>query len=364
MWDLFCEVIDNYGDIGVSWRLARVLQAEQGARMRLWVDDLDALARIEPRADARRPTQHIDGIEVRRWVQPFPDVEPADAVIEAFGCRLPERYVEAMAARERPPAWVNLEYLTAEPWAAGCHGLPSPHPRLPLVKHFFFPGFDARTGGILRERGLLIARDAHQRSRPPGPLRVSVFGYGNAAWPELLEAWAAAPARVECRVPEGRLLDGVRHFFGRAVAPGARLDRGMLELHVAPFTDQAGYDRLLWDCDLNFVRGEDSFVRAQWAARPLVWQIYPQDADAHHVKLDAFMQRYVVGMPPGAAAAWGHLMRSWNQAPGGSPIGDAWTAAVAHLATLQAHAARWAEQLAQGPELAAALAEFIRARVK
>jgi uncharacterized repeat protein (TIGR03837 family) len=73
-------------------------------------------------------------------------------VIEAFGCELPAAYVEAMAGSARAPIWLNLEYLSAEAWVAGCHGLPSPHPRLPLVKHFFFPGFGPGTGGLLRER--------------------------------------------------------------------------------------------------------------------------------------------------------------------------------------------------------------------
>ncbi len=364
MWDLFCEVIDNYGDIGVSWRLARILHAEHRIGMRLWVDDLAAFARIVPRADPHAAAQTLDGIEVRHWAEPFPDAAPGEAVIEAFGCRLPEPYLAAMARRHPAPVWINLEYLTAEPWAAECHGLPSPHPRLPLVKHFFFPGFDRRTGGILRESGLLAARDALQGRRAPGPLRVSVFGYENPAWPDLLDAWAGGAEPIECRVPEGPLAERARAYLGGGVAAGDRMQRGALDLWVLPFSDQAGYDRLLWDCNWNFVRGEDSFVRAQWAARPLVWHIYAQEAGAHHAKLEAFMDRYEAGMPPTAAAAWRGLMRAWNGAPHAPQLSAAWAEAVAHRAVLDAHAADWAARLAQGPELGAALAEFVRARVK
>ena len=39
-WDIFCTVIDNYGDIGICWRLARQLRVDDGQRVRLWVDDL------------------------------------------------------------------------------------------------------------------------------------------------------------------------------------------------------------------------------------------------------------------------------------------------------------------------------------
>ncbi|MBY0444112.1 MAG: elongation factor P maturation arginine rhamnosyltransferase EarP, partial [Burkholderiales bacterium] len=37
-WDIFCRVIDNYGDIGVCWRLARQLSFEHGFAVRLMVD--------------------------------------------------------------------------------------------------------------------------------------------------------------------------------------------------------------------------------------------------------------------------------------------------------------------------------------
>jgi len=367
MWDLFCEVVDNYGDIGVSWRLARLLQSEQGATMRLWVDDLASFARIEPRVDAAADVQHLDGIEVRRWTDPLPGVTPGDAVIEAFGCRLPDAFLDAMARRRPPPVWINLEYLTAEPWAAECHGLPSRHPRLPLTKFFWFPGFDARTGGIPRERSLTAARDeveAAERRPLDGATRVSVFAYENPAWPDLLDAWIHGGAPIDCRVPEGRAAEALNRVLGRRVAPGERVDRGALSVAVAPFTDQSGYDRLLWSCDWNFVRGEDSFVRAQLAARPLVWHIYPQEAGAHFAKLEAFLDIYAGALPGPARAATAGLMRAWNGAPRAPAIGDAWAAAAADGELLRAHARSWAARLGTGPELSAGLADFIRNRLK
>ena len=84
--------------------------------------------------------------------------EPADVVIEAFGCELPAAYVTAMAKSGRRHAWVNLEYLSAEEWVDSHHGLPSPHPRLPLIKYFFFPGFSPSTGGLLVEKNWLKQR--------------------------------------------------------------------------------------------------------------------------------------------------------------------------------------------------------------
>jgi uncharacterized repeat protein (TIGR03837 family) len=69
-------------------------------------------------------------------------------------------------------------------------------------------------------------------------------------------------------------------------------------LHVIPFIAQDDHDKLLWSCDINFVRGEDSSVRAQWAARPFVWHLYPQSEQAHLAKLRAFTDRYAVDWTP------------------------------------------------------------------
>ncbi|HYN26742.1 MAG TPA: elongation factor P maturation arginine rhamnosyltransferase EarP, partial [Burkholderiales bacterium] len=205
-WDLFCNVVDNFGDIGVSWRLARQLAGEHGAVVRLWVDDLATFRRLAPGLDPGANVQSLDGIEVRRWVTAFPAVEPADVVVETFGCELPAWYVEAMAACARPPVWINLEYLSAEPWVAGCHGLPSPHPRLPLTKFFFFPGFAAGTGGVLIDKALDRGRLAFQSDadgvaqflaslgvppRAQGEQLVSLFCYPQAPVAALLDAWAA-----------------------------------------------------------------------------------------------------------------------------------------------------------------------------
>ncbi|HLA30581.1 MAG TPA: elongation factor P maturation arginine rhamnosyltransferase EarP, partial [Pseudomonas sp.] len=139
-WDIFCSVVDNYGDIGVTWRLARQLVAEHKVEVRLWVDDLGAFVRLCPEADTQAVVQLQQGVEIRQWPAPWQPVEAADVVIEAFACLLPEAYVAAMAARPAKVLWLNLEYLSAEEWVEGCHGLPSLQSN-GLQKFFFFPGF-------------------------------------------------------------------------------------------------------------------------------------------------------------------------------------------------------------------------------
>src|SRR4051794_21204834 len=114
-WDIFCRVVDNFGDAAVCWRLARELAQEHGGQVRLWIDDLETLTRLVPQAD-RVEQQMLFGVEVTRWDEHRPSkVVPADFVIDAFGCGLPEQYAHAMAQCAQSPIWVVLEYLTAEP---------------------------------------------------------------------------------------------------------------------------------------------------------------------------------------------------------------------------------------------------------
>ena len=371
-WDLFCSVIDNFGDIGVCWRLASQLAAEHGISVRLWVDDLRSAQRLVPSLDIGQASQCVDGVEIRRWDAPFPAVEPGQVVLAAFACRLPEVFVEAMACRVPRPVWMNLEYLSAEDWVADCHALPSPHPRLPLVEHFFFPGFDQRTGGVLREADYAARRAAFSAEafrstlrlppRAPDELCVSLFCYENAGLADLLDCWSRAARPVTCLVPEGKVLASLSRVFAAGqLEVGGRLRRGALSVQVLPFVEQRLYDELLWACDLNFVRGEDSFVRAQWAEQPFVWHIYPQDEDAHMVKLEAFLERFGAGLDAGSGRALADFWRAWNREQG---VAEAWPAFEAALPALAKHAGPWAAHLEEAGELASKLVQFCKLKIE
>jgi uncharacterized repeat protein (TIGR03837 family) len=376
-WDIFCRVVDNFGDAGVCWRLARVLAAEHRIDVTLWIDAVGALARLAPAIDATADDQACAGVRIRAWRAPFAaDVAPAAVVVEAFGGGLPDPYVDAMTRAAAPPRWFVLEYLSAEDWVDGTHAMPSPHPRLPLVRRFWFPGFTRATGGLLREAGLVAARDAFRADAaaqaalwtrlgapPPaaGELRASLFCYPQAPLAPLLDAWAQGSRAVTCVVPTGVAPAALAAWLGAAApAPGAALARGRLTVRGVPFVAQDDYDRLLWACDVNFVRGEDSFVRAQWAGRPFVWHIYAQDADAHRAKLDAFLARYTADLSPRAAAATSDFWRAWNGGADALALEVAWAAFDAALPELAPHGRRWAAALAALPELATGLVKAAR----
>ena len=377
-WDIFCRVVDNFGDIGFCWRLARQLASEHGLRVRLWVDDLASFRRLCPDLDPLLGSQNLRSVEIRHWATPFQNADVdtentiADVVIEAFACELPPDYLAAMASRLNKPVWLNLEYLSAENWVAGCHGRASPHPRLALTKHFFFPGFAPETGGLLRERDLLRQRADGQAdpaaawqglglpAAQPEERSVSLFCYDNPVLPELLNLWAEDEAPWRCLIPLGQASAQVANILqSPPLEAGDMLRQGNLSIYALPFLSQENYDRLLWSCDLNFVRGEDSFVRAQWAAKPFVWQIYPQPEAAHHAKLDAFLGRYCVGLKEPVAAACRAFWQVWNQA-NQSDLRGTWPAYWRHHAELSAHARNWAESLAKQPDLASKLVSYCK----
>ena len=308
-WDLFCQVIDNYGDIGVCWRLAADL-GRRGHTVRLWVDDASALAWMAPHG--------APGVLVLPWPAQPPADGPGDVVVEAFGCEIAPDFVaaitEATRTRGRSPVWINLEYLSAESYVERCHRLPSPlmsGPGAGLTRWFFYPGFTARTGGLLREGDLqarLAAFDPEAwRARhgiAPGTCAVSLFCYEPPALPQLL-AQLAKHTDAKLLVTPGRATQAVLHEI--SLKPSLE-KRGQLSISYLEPCPQAAFDEMLWACDLNFVRGEDSLVRALWAGQPFVWHIYPQHDDAHHAKLHAFLDW--LQAPPSlrqAHAAWNGL---------------------------------------------------------
>ncbi|MGY4493142.1 putative repeat protein (TIGR03837 family) [Pseudomonas sp. TE3610] len=370
-WDIFCCVVDNYGDIGVTWRLARQLVAEHQVPVRLWVDDLKSFERLWPAVQPTLASQWQEGVEICQWPTEWPQVTAADVVIEAFGCKLPAPYREAMAARPVPALWLNLEYLSAEGWVSGCHGLPSPQPDR-LQKYFFFPGFAEKTGGLLREFGLIDRRRAFQADAEaqraflatlgvtavPGARLISLFAYENASLAEWLDVLAADVVPTQVLVPRGRVLGDVQAWLGvDALQEGTVHQRGALSVQVVPFVRQDQYDLLLWCCDFNAVRGEDSFVRAQWSGRPLLWHIYEQEEYAHWEKLEAFLALYIEGASPQAGQALTDLWRAWNQGKG---MAQAWRQVLAHWDELDANAERWCARQAAQPDLATALVQFYR----
>ncbi len=334
--------------------------------MTLWIDAPQVLRAIAPDA---APEFATPALAVRPWDDARPGDGDRRVAVSAFGCDLP-----ATVRASLPALWVNLEYLSAEPWIDGCHGLASRKPDGSAIEHFFYPGFTAASGGLLRERGLIEARTAFRaEGNPerwltangfdvrPGERRISLFCYPDAPVGRLLARLADEPTPTHLLVPEGVADAQLREFLGQTLAPGASARRGPLRIERFALLPQDDYDRLLWSCALNFVRGEDSWVRAIWSGTPFVWQPYRQPEHAHRAKLDAFLARFEhAGDAPEATGVSAALMRAWSD---GADPGPAWTACCAMLPGIAIAHARWTHALAGTTDLATRLVAFCAARM-
>lgn len=381
-WDIFCIVIDNYGDIGVTWRLAKQLANEYQIQVKLWVDDLKSFSHILPSLDPTRIEQHFNGVTILHWTTPLQHTYVEGAVIiEAFACELPEPVKNQLTqlhrnAPDTVPVWLNLEYLSAEDWVEGCHALPSPQAN-GLKKYFYFPGFTPKTGGLLCERGLFAERDIWQ-AEPQNKLAlfrqlgleginaddtvISIFSYETDALAALCELWQQSPTPIHALIPKGRSLHSLQHLLPCPITDlvaGQVVHHGQLRLHILPMTDQQGFDRLLWSCDINIVRGEDSFLRAQWAAKPFIWHIYPQEDDYHLVKLEAFLALYCDNLPPEIAAHLIALNLAFNQAQQ-SAVTHHWQTLDPVNLPLQQHAKQWPINALNAADLATRLVQFVK----
>jgi uncharacterized repeat protein (TIGR03837 family) len=298
------------------------------------VDDLKSFQRLEARVHLHALQQVIEEIEIIHWGEPAPDLIPYPLVLCSFSCDLPASYIAQL--HQRPALWINLEYLSAETWVEGCHGLPSLRGD-GLSSYFFFPGFNANTGGLLRERELLSQRNAWQKNldsqhqllerlgvsakaleallpQPTAPSAsreierrrqgeiqsarlLTLFCYPHAPIAQMLEALCADSRASIMLIPDG---------IAPELATGRLGPLQQVFIERISFVSQPEYDQLLWMADLNFVRGEDSVVRALWAGKPLVWQIYPQTEGTHLIKLDAWLK--ISNLSTDIQA----LLRHWN----------------------------------------------------
>ncbi len=185
---------------------------------------------------------------------------------------------------------------------------------------------------------------------------MSLFAYENPGLAGWLDVLAVDGCATHLLVPEGRILGDVQRWLGvESLSAGDIQVREALTVQVIPFVRQEQYDPLLWCCAFNAVRGEDSFVRAQWAGRPLLWHIYRQDEDIHLDKLDAFLQLYTAALSPAAKVAVVALWQAWNA---DGDMAQSWKMLLEHWPEVNQHAENWCLEQGLQADLATALVQF------
>ncbi|UYZ84049.1 elongation factor P maturation arginine rhamnosyltransferase EarP [Entomomonas sp. E2T0] len=371
-WDIFCSVIDNYGDIGVCWRLARQLTNEHKQQVRLWVDDLNSFQKLCNLIDPQLEVQTIANIEIRYWDNQWQPVEPADIVIEAFACNIPAAYQQAMQTANKAILWLNLEYLTYERWSIDFHALSSPQSNN-LNKYFFFTGLE-ETGSVIREKNLLEQAEQFQNDtnrqqqflsqlgviKQPDHYLILLFSYANHALSEWLDILQKSNKQYHLLIPQTPLLNNLADYLNidsSSLVAGYQYHKDALTIQIIPFVNQEDFDKLLWCTNYNLIRGEDSFIRAQYAGKPMLWHIYPQQEDAHLTKLNAFLDYYLTDLTANEKQATIDWWFAWNKQQN---LANSWLNYQQHLPKLQKQAINWAKKQKTVTDLITKLAKLYK----
>lgn len=305
--DIFCEIIDNYGDIGVVYRTAKELQKIfPKSKIRAFLNKLDEFKKINSQV-LDLPSQNIDGIEYITFDylrDNANELLTAQVIIEAFGCQIPEEYMEI--AYDNSELLINLEYLSAEDWIEDFHLQSSPLGRGKLKKVFFMPGFTEKSGGVIADSNYLerIQRvlenkefyekkylsDIEDRENK---IVGTLFSYEKNFTP-LLEDLKKLDKDVVILAMGEKTQDSLRKILKNFSIEDFRnsLKYGKIEIRFLNFLNQEEYEELINIVDFNFVRGEDSFIRAVLTGKPYMWHIYCQEEYAHMDKIEGFLDKY------------------------------------------------------------------------
>lgn len=337
--DILCRVVDNLGDIGFVYRLARALSELPNApELRLVVDDLAAFASICPGINPSVGYQRAGSWEVVRWNNPgsaaetvYREKKPTIS-LECYACGRPDWFERLLfdPSNDARRFLVNLEYLTAEEWSVDYHLLPSLTRSPSVHKAVFMPGFRPGTGGLLQDAAFLSAIDTRSSEAGKHALRRGLLGlapYPDASlFPEILPLPRQSPIPSTTPLPGDLVrsfwfvLFSYEHDFstligdlsslspasdGRHIvvflASGRSADPFLCEWNRAgcpfpvvalPMLPQQTWDRLLVSSDFSIVRGEESLSRAALAGNPFLWDCYPftdkeGDLSGHYPKIKA-----------------------------------------------------------------------------
>lgn len=328
---ILCKVIDNYGDAGFCIRLARLL-AKSGKQVTLLHDNPAVVQALSPE------TLETDWRRVDARSKDFDnDLSPPDLILEPFGTSSEQteaRFDSAIKSRYPYKPWLLIDYLSAESWVEDFHLQAQLNPQSGHRSTLFYPGFTSLTGGLIHADS---KPKVEMRTPDCKALRFFAFYYPGAPIAELA-AW------VKQKNPSSA------HRIGLSSPPPPAL---MLEpfIHRYPFVAQIEFDDLLAQHDVLFVRGEDSFVRAQLAGKAFVWQIYPTSDMAHVEKLEAFFTLYGEALDQPIRERLWRLWQVWNGLRDPEEMTAALDALSEDWPALQRHSLAWRQRLINGPEL-------------
>ncbi len=304
--DIFCEIIDNFGDIGVVYRVSKELKKIfQNVRIIIVLNRLEEFKAINKRVKDV-DYQEIDGLIyiTEKYLEDNIDsFGTADIFIEAFGCNVFEGYIKK--AKESSKLWINLEYLSGEKWIEDFHLQESLIDSKTLKKIFYMPGFSEKSGGVIIDSSFLERKEYGAENREKvlekyfpncdfnNKLVGTIFSY-ERNFENLLdvlkdygkETFLILMGEKTHKSFSEILQKKLTENFGKIV----KYDK--ITMLYADFLSQEEYEEVISAVDFNFTRGEDSFVRGILLGKPFMWHIYLQEEKAHMDKIKAFTERF------------------------------------------------------------------------
>ena len=304
--DIFCEIIDNFGDIGVVYRISKELKKIfQNVRIRIVLNRLEEFKAINKKVKDV-DYQEIDGLicVTEKYVKEnMESFGVSDVFIEAFGCNVPEEYVKA--AKENSKLWINLEYLSGEKWIEDFHLCESLIDSKTLKKIFFMPGFSEKSGGVIIDSGFLERMKFGKENRDEVFKKYfkdfdlkdkfigTVFSY-EKNFENLLETLKNYEKETVLLLMGEKTQKSFSEILKKNLTEdyGNIVKYGKITMIYSDFFSQEEYEEIISASDFNFTRGEDSFVRGIILGKPFMWHIYLQEEKAHMDKIKAFTERF------------------------------------------------------------------------
>ena len=286
-----CKVVDNYGDIGVIWRICRGIQnyISKTDSINLIIDDLFSFKRINSDVDVRKSYQKILNVNIYNWndfdfcYKEFSGINNTrlEVILECFQCGRPD-WLEKILFDDKVRHIVNIimiDYLTAEDYAETFHCLQSLTRSARVQKVNFMPGFTEKTGGLILDNMENLLQKKVEKKQ------ILFFCY-DRDWSFLtsaLEKFYNENGFKKLFVAQGK----GKESFCKAYKD----EKCNFFVEELPFINQEEWDALLVDCSILFIRGEESLSRAALSGIPFVWHAYPQSDEYQLVKVNALLEK-------------------------------------------------------------------------
>ena len=292
---ILCKVVDNFGDIGVAWRMAKRFvelakkeNLEIIEKINLIVDGLSSFNKIENSIDITQSFQTVKDVCVYDWncydvcykIFSQNDGKKLAFIIECFQCGRPD-WMEKILFQDKLQRTVQIlmiDYLTAEKYAEDFHKLMSLTRSAKVQKVNFMPGFSDKTGGLIIEDKW----EAVAQRNSNGP--VLFFTYSKN-WDGVAESFVKKTDK-QILAAKGVGFESVKNSFEKFLLQPEFSSR----FKSLDFCNQREWDNLLLNCSFLFIRGEESLSRACLSGIPFVWHAYVQTEEYQFVKVKALLE--------------------------------------------------------------------------